>query len=260
LVGPKGEGLEATVTLVDGTGAVAGERILVSPSLHCGELSESIELAVAMAIDPLLLSRPPPAPATEGPSLPPPPPVEPPVRYETVERPEPELESPPPSMRFEVGVGATANGGTAPSIGAGFALSAALRWPRFSLALEGRTDIPSGVEISTGSVESAFMGGALVPCMRGRYFGFCGVGMGGALRSRGKDLRSAADVTTPFAAVGARTLVELPLVPAFALRLHVEVAASLIRTTLLVGNVESWSSPPVVGSAGLTLVLIPSEW
>ena len=91
-------GLAATVEVRDAAGKAVGTRTVASSRRDCAELAAAVELAVAIAIDPLSFNRPtsdrweePPLPADR---IPPPPPF-----TSSPPRDEPRAEPPPAAVR-----------------------------------------------------------------------------------------------------------------------------------------------------------------
>src|SRR5581483_5368620 len=71
----KARAFRAELKVVDEAGAAKGQKTLQSKAADCGELASSVALAMALIIDPLLVTRPPPPaqpPAAPTPVAPPP--------------------------------------------------------------------------------------------------------------------------------------------------------------------------------------------
>ena len=68
-------GWRAEIYVREQDGAPAGARELTSEAPDCGPLASACVLAIALAIDPEAVTRPPPPPVPRGPSAPPPPPA-----------------------------------------------------------------------------------------------------------------------------------------------------------------------------------------
>ncbi len=162
---------------------------------------------------------------------------------------------------LEAGLGGLASVGAEPGLSAGAVLAISLRTVTWSLGLEGRVDLPAAIEVGRGGIRASIAAGTLAPCLRSGRFGACALLTAGALHSSGYDLPNSREATTPYAAVGPRVLLDARFQEAFAFRFHAEVQAPLTRTTLLVGGGELWSTPPLVGALGLSLVgSLPTPW
>ncbi len=236
------QGLEAVVDF-----GSQGNRKLSSPARDCQELASAAALAISIAIDPLSLTRVAPAPVEPAP--PPPPKVE--------ERRAPPAPPPAPSpLQVAIAVGALASLASAPQVAPGFTVGARVKWPSFSIAAEGRFDVPVRGRADAGVFETSVLLGSLVPCFHKSWFAACAVASGGVLRAAGIDLADAQRVTLPFFGAGARAQVELALGSMFFVRPHLEVLAVFTRAALSIGQVEVWVSPPVFADAGLSAGLV----
>ncbi|MHB8878524.1 MAG: hypothetical protein ACYC8T_32910 [Myxococcaceae bacterium] len=235
-------GLSARLELRDAGGRTMGKRQLASRASDCVELASALGLAVSIAIDPLSVTRPPPvppAPAAAATPPAPPPPAPPPAL------------SPSVQTAYTASLGAVASVGTAPAPALGANLQLGARWPSWSLALEGRMDLPASRSTAGGQVASSLLVGSLVPCLHRRAVAGCALLTAGVFQGSGVDFVGSRRVTTPFLAAGARALAELPLAEPFSLRLHADFLAPLVRTTLLVGESEAFSAWPVSVTFGL---------
>ncbi|HRI54361.1 MAG TPA: hypothetical protein PLW65_29685, partial [Pseudomonadota bacterium] len=147
--GPRG--LRAVVELRDASGRVTGSRLLTTARNDCQELASAMVLAICIAVDPFVLSRP---------ALPSEPPVTPPPSPTPASSPAPPPcpvcpACPPPPrspVRFRVGAGLQVGVGATPAIGSlGVTAQAELRYRAFSLGIEGRVDPRIGsASASTG--------------------------------------------------------------------------------------------------------------
>jgi len=246
--------LRATISLVDG-GARTGERRLVSRRSDCTELSSAVELALSIAIDPFSVGSQPPEPsAVDEPAVPAAAP-----RVIFVAAPGPAAAAPTfaPPKAVQATLGAVGSVGASISSALGLAASVGLRAPRWSIALEGRADLPRSRTVeSGGSIRVSTMAASVAPCLHLQMLGACVLASAAALRGSGHDLDNAQRVTTSVYAVGARVMGELPGTTSLRLRVHLDVLAPLVRTTLTVGNEPAWISPPVSAAAGLDMVIL----
>ncbi|MGQ0506916.1 MAG: hypothetical protein ACT4TC_16520 [Myxococcaceae bacterium] len=163
-----------TVHMLASDGKVLGSLKRSSKATDCSELAAAMELAITIAIDPLVLSRP----------EPPPPPPPPPAKPEVEARPPPppnlgevrtvEAEAPPPVPTRRIPTEISVLAGPivftgAPRIGVGLNLGLELKWEQFSLGLEGRADLPAGTDVGRGGAVTTWAaGGALCRVFGGR--------------------------------------------------------------------------------------------
>ena len=158
-------------------------------------------------------------------------------------------------LRFRVGAGAALELATAPGLALGLSLDVGLRWPSFSLSLEGRAVLPSSGTVTGGTeVTTSRFTGAVVPC--GHFFGYlivCGLVTVGATRgtSNAQHPQSGA---AAYAATGARVGVEVPLTSHLALRFALDGMGVLARPVLRIDGRNVWTAPPASASAGGGLV------
>jgi hypothetical protein len=154
-----------------------------------------------------------------------------------------------------------ATGGAAGSIGMllspslGFLAGFGLASERWSISLEGRTDLPSSREVDGGRISLSALAGTIAPCLHHRPFAGCALMTAFALRGSGHALDDAEQVTTSGFALGARAAFELPAASTFAVRAHLDVIGPLTRTTLNVGGNPIWTSPPLSVALGLGAVV-----
>lgn len=240
--------LFAVVELRDAAGKVVGTRSLASQD--CAELAAAMALAVSIAIDPLVLSRPqpanlPPVVVLPLPAPPPPPPAPPP--------------RPSPARRrvfVRARLGALATLGAAPTIiGGGFTAQVGLRVGLFSLGLEGRADVPVSAPVEgLGSVQTSLLLATLVPCLHFRFVAGCALASAGALQGSGAGISAPLQQTTFYAAAGARLGLEFQVHRLLWLTPHLDLQATLTRTTLRINGQEAWTTPPLSGALGFALL------
>ncbi|HSO39376.1 MAG TPA: hypothetical protein VLT33_42910 [Labilithrix sp.] len=249
-----GAAFVARIKLVTPDSVVRGERTLRASS-GCEDLVPTLALTISLAIDPMAGTRKgppeglPPAereitsvPSEPGPAAP------------AVSADEPAAPSTPRApLRFAVGLGTMASLGVAPAPSIGALLFGRVRYRDFSLALEGRADLPASAEGHTGTVSSFLVGGSLVPCGHTGAFFACARGSVGALSARGLDISSPRSSQVPWAEIGGRIGYELPLGDVLALRLHVDGGLVLLRYALSVGRETVFEHPPLHGGLGIGL-------
>jgi len=235
------KGFHAAIEARDEGGRVTGSRSL-SSTRDCAALASALALAVAIAIDPLLVAGPPPAPicpacpacptcpecpaCPECPKCPPPP--------------------PPPRAHLRASAGGHVSRGETPgSIGVGARLGAGVRWPRASLALEGRVDPLIGTPAGSGDVGATLLTLALLPCAHRSRWLACAVLAGGALQGESVEISSPRRQSTLYAAAGGRLGAELSIAGPFFAQIGLDGLATLTRTTLYVNDRPAWTTPAI---------------
>ena len=262
--------LLARIELRDAKGAVIGARELVSPESDCSELARAVALAIAIAIDPVSVIRV-PLPPVRTPS------VAPVVSERTNEPPPGPAISPlppaaPPSARSEASLPAHAaasagphvratsalllGAGPTPGLSAGARLGLGVRWPSVSIDLEGRGIWPTSASAAQlpGDVRAFAVLASVVPCLHEGPLLACGVASAGPLRGAGEGAIAARTATTMFAAAGGRAGAEIPLGRSLALGLSIEADISLTPTSLRLGALEVFHTPPVFGALAAGVV------
>lgn len=236
VVGQSPVGLGATVTLRErATSKSLGRRTLESHATDCRELADAMELAIALAIDPLYQTRP----ATEAP----PQSTLAPIAH-------PDMTS-SPDLSFEADARFALSLGEAPTASPGFAVGGRVRWEFLSVGLEARATIPIASEIPGGSLAVSQVTGALAGCGHYGYVGGCLVGTLGAAFLSGRDVPNARTDTKVAASLAVRALGEYPLGEHLFLRAHLDFGANLARTTARLGEQDVWTTPAVFGLLGL---------
>jgi len=256
---PAGRGLEARIELVDGRGQVQATRRLTSRDRGCGELASSVELAVAIAVDPMGSPMGPPM----GPH---------PSGEAAVSRPRPGAASPPaaavasappsrpadegPPLSWRAQVGLIGGWGSAPSLGVGLTFGGALEGQGWSVGLEGRADLPASKSLRAGEASAGLLVASLVPCLRFGVASACVLATGGARQVAGDGLESARHATAAYLAFGGRLAAALPISRKLALALHGDVTAPVTRIRLEVDDDVVWTSPTLVVALGLGLAVV----
>jgi hypothetical protein len=260
-----GHGLEARIQIVGTDGEAAAERRLASRQADCSELASAMELAISIAIDPLAGSRPRPVPPAPPPPSPPPPASLPaPPQVIVVREPAPPsvARPPPPSPRvpivFLVRLGGLGTVGSVPAAAFGGTVQASVRRGALSIGIEGRGDIAVTTELDfngmrVGEMETSLLMGALVPCASRGVLEGCALFAAGKLRASARGLQMPQQVTAPFAAVGARVGLELPLGSILSAGAHADVLAPITETVLRVSGQPVWTSPAISAAFGATI-------
>jgi len=263
-VARRGAAFVATVDLVDEGGVSHGARELRAEGA-CGELLDAVALAIAIAIDPQSLTR---ASAPEAEATPAPPPAPggqvhedgipsmgAPANADTAPPPRP-VDAPVSPFRFELGGGAVASAGVAPAPAVGFSLSGGLRWPWFSLSLEGRVDAPaSNSAPGGGEVTSWLVLGGVAPCLHlGPFFG-CALAQAGSMQSFSSGTQNTQSGSAPWWTLGGRAGALVNLTGSTLLRMHADVVANLDPAALTLNGFTAWLAPPAAASLGADVVV-----
>lgn len=225
-------------------------RTLNGTANECRELMESLSLALALAIDPLLLTRPKPPPPVEAPppvEVPPPPKVAPP--------PPAPAPVPPPPVRLDLqaAVGGAGIFGPAPALGGGVLVGAGLGLDRFQLWLEGQLDLPQATTVGEGAVTSQILVGRVAPCLRFSSFAACAVVSVGALQVDGA-LPGGKRSSSPLVLAGGRVSWSHFFLEWLGVRLHADVQAVITRTTVLAFGQPVWVTTPLAAGLGAGIV------
>lgn len=274
-------GWAASIELTDADGRVKGRRRLTSATADCHDLAESLQLALGLALDPLLLTRPPPDPEPAPPPEPlvivlpppePPAPPEPPPMPEPVPEPVPEPEPvvvaeppppppPPPApppvpVQIALEAGASWVKGLEPTSSWGGGGAVNVRRGAFAIAARLRADQPQSMEIPDGMVRGAAVLVRLEPCLRVDPFAVCVVGGIARLRFTSDRRSDAMDAIRSVGVVGPRIAWNIALGERFALFFAAD-ATVLTGTVVLrdAGATRPWWSTgafDVSVSAGLS--------
>ena len=237
-------GLRAAIELRDERGRVSGSRELASRQLDCVELAGAVTLAISIAVDPLAIAPPPPKPAppTECPTCPkcPSPPAI--------------AQAPPERIHPRVSLGVSGTLGATPTPALGFLVGAGFRYRAFSLELQGRFDVPFATSApTTGSIRASVLAVLLAPCAHFRVLAGCALVGAGAMLGEGLNVTESRRDITPWAALGVRGAVELPLRRRLWLRAHLDLLGTLTRTTLYLNGTAAWVTPQLSGLLGVSL-------
>lgn len=244
--------LEARIEMLDPAGRPKAERLLTSQRSDCAELAATMELAIAIAIDPFQGAGP--LPTSPAPS---PPPAVPPAsaQLRAAARAEPAVAKPSPKVTRELALAAVAGIGAGPAHNLGAALRFSARRNDLSLGIEGRADLPGSQSLAVGDVSTSLLVASLVPCAHLGMAAACGLVTGGAMRSAAHGLVDARQTTDPYLALGIRVAARLPVSSNLSLTAQADLAAPLLQTELLVGGQELWTTPPVSFLLGLGLAV-----
>lgn len=154
-----------------------------------------------------------------------------------------------PQLRLDFGPHAAFT--TLPGVGFGMAGGIGVRWPSFSISLEGRGDLAKSVGgLPVGqAARVGFASASAVPCLHVRWFLACGLLSGGAVSVSATGVTPAKRVGG-YAGAGVRLGVEIPIVEHFALRFSGDVTIAVARPIAKVNAGEVWTLPPVGETLG----------
>jgi hypothetical protein len=267
----RGPAFRGEIALYDRDGRALGRQELSSPI--CGVLVGDIGLALSAVMRPLLPPRPAPGSApTSPPSAPPPPPApgdaappvppgappeapasKPPDPVAALARPVPRPRPPPDRPRLQLGAGVLLGAGVAPSVAVGFSGLAGARWERFSFSLEARGDLPIDAEPYRGwTIGVSGLSGSLVPCGHADWFFGCALATAGGVWHV-RDSTGIEDAL-PYAALGLRAGLEMPLSTRLAGQLTGELSLNTLRPHVRPLYGKGWSAAPVSEAVALRLV------
>jgi hypothetical protein len=242
-------GMAATMRLVDAAGKEQGKRELNTTSRDCGELASALQLAIAIAVDPQsFMGGPAPIPAAEAMPPPPPPPPPPPLLEAS---PEPA----PSKIHFSAGLGVVGLVGSAPQPTGGVDVRLSLAGERFSISLDGRGDLPQGLDVGPGHFALNTLMASVAPCFHLSIFGACAVVGAGAVRISTSNLEMPTDLTAPLVVGGARLRVDWNFTKRLSLAASVDGLIPITRTILTVSDMPVWTAPSFTVVGGVMLVV-----
>ncbi len=235
--------------------AAPGKRELSSRDADCEHLASAMALTISMAIDPMVISRPPPAPAPAPVEPPPPAAVAAPPPAEKPNAP-PVAEKPASPVFFYAGLAPLVSVGIGPGAAPGLDASVAVRWKAASIGVEGRMDLPSYAHLSIGGdVNTSIQVAMLVPCAHADRFAVCALGAVGSMRGESTGISASNSEYTLFAAAGARVAMDIALSKNFLIRPELDALAAIVRPSLHLNNAVIWTTPPFSASLGLGAVV-----
>ncbi|HEY0712844.1 MAG TPA: hypothetical protein VGF45_09240 [Polyangia bacterium] len=261
-----------------------GLREIVSPQASCREIASAASLAIAIAINPGLAdptatriattkvpgrvparrerSNGAAALAEKAPETA----IEPGVapqgeddnRQSNVERPEPEAPEPAKinasveenqaggrTTSVFVGLGTSMMRGYQPRVGLGADLLLAFRRGSLTGGFEALVNQPTSLAFQGGEVSGQVWGAVAFGCTGRGLISVCGSLTSGVLRGKGRNLPQADEGATGILTLGPRILLQHEFAGGWWVLLHTTVSASLLRTTLWVGESAVWKSPIV---------------
>ena len=243
------------IALYDETGVRAGVRDFTGGPT-CVSLVQDLALTIRLIVRPYAL--PPPAAST------PPTPPAPPLPLPAAPSPPRPIARPAPLLpqarsterpRPQVGAAALAAFGSAPAVALGFGGLVRLRWPKWSLGLEGRRDLvaPMDAEDHDGMPAASALAFATMPCVHLSGFIGCHVSTVGVVYGDATH-RAVDDSVSTQVASGVRMGVEWQFVPHVAAELTGEVLVNFLRPAVRVDNDPKWTAELVTGAVGVRVV------
>jgi hypothetical protein len=242
-IGRSARGFDGEFALYDAGGGLVGRRPMSAPT--CGALVQDLATSLNLVLRPFLLpSAAPPGPASV-------------VAVPIVDAP-PVAPAPAPAATgpvLRLGLGVSMGLALSPAIvSPGFGGFVGVRWPWFSLSLEGRGDLPATTDgPSPAHLRTSLAAGAFAPCLHWRWMLGCGIVTFGALHGAGANVHPDGQ-TAPYLAAGLRAGIEAPFSDHFAGQLTADGLLTAVRARMLVGATEEWISPVASGSIGIRLV------
>ncbi len=241
-------GFSARINVYDASGELAGTRSLATAEADCGELVKAMELAIAIAIDPLYTLGPgqEPAPPEPAPVAPKPVPVlAPPVRPEPIVA-QPVEQSP----EHRIAVGLVVAVSTEPAETFGITFAYRKEYTSLAWGLEARFDTTRELSVAPGRVETGLVHASALLCRMGSLVDVCAVASLGALRSEGVGFPETRSTKNPYVAGGARLCHRFALTDSLGIALGIDLVARANHVTLYVDNSDVWESSPFELSMG----------
>ena len=237
------QGFEGEFALYDAGGGLVGRRPMGAPT--CAALVQDLATSLNLVLRPFLLPSAPSSVVAQ--------PVLPPSAIAPKVAPSSAPTSTRPAVR--IGLGASMGFGLSPAIvSPGFGGFVGVRWPWFSLSLEGRGDLPASTDgASMAHLKTSLAAGSLAPCLHWRWLLGCGLLTVGALHGAGLNVHPDGQ-TAPYMAAGLRAGFEASFADHFAGQLFADGLITAVRPRMLVGATEEWIAPGASGSIGIRLV------
>ena len=248
-LGPGRRGLEAVIELHDAAGLERGARRIAPGQKDCAQLAEAVALAMAIAIDPLVLERAARPKVQRTPTVPRAGVAMPPGNSRATPT-QPEAAPVRAPIAGRIGISGHGAFGVAPAATAGFDLLAGLRRGRFSAGLGARLDLPAYRDVDGGRISAWAALGQGLACVHAGSVAACAMGAGGVLRVDGHEFHDARGKTRPWAGAGGRLAVEFPLAGRLALQAYGDLLFAFTRTALLVDDHPLWETPAVSAAVG----------
>ena len=236
---------------------VAAAQRTFAPAADCRTLLDAMGLALAVAIDPLLMTRTQPgapvAPRAESePTRVTAPPVNPAPAVREVPT---VVATPVVPWRIALLAMTGLELGTQPASLWGIRATVRVSRDHFGISLGPFLTFPSRAALDGGgSVDVTGAGADLAACVHFWPVSGCVASRVGAIRFDGRDLVSARRGWTPSAFIGPRVALEVPQTSAIAFSAAAELWFPLVRTRLVVGDSAAWEQPAIAGSLFMGVV------
>ncbi|WP_437638985.1 hypothetical protein [Sorangium sp. So ce854] len=246
-----GREMHATMEIHDADGAVTWSRHLVAYNDDCRELVMNMALSLRVALDPSLRVQP---ALDTGLRAQPPPAPEPPFEA-AVEPPfeaavEPPFEAAGPQLR--AGFGLTSVFGLLQDTSPGMAVHVALRYPSFSLGLEGHVQWPATMKVDRGLVSTWLAAASVVPCSQVRHLFACAfVSLGAA--TTGTEGVAVNESSALWLATGPRLGVGVPFGNWVVAQAYGDIVLRLSELRVETPTAVLWVPPSVGGLVGIRL-------
>jgi hypothetical protein len=257
----EGETLTARARLVDRAGLLQGSREFTGPAAQCDELIASLALAISITLDPMSVTREPPAisepertPIAPAPQLPEerrasPPPL---ARESTLER--SVVAKPIAGTRLVLYAGPLLRLFALPSAVPGVRAGARLERGVFSWGVEASTSLSSSQHSERGGVAVLSLWAANThACLGSGPIGICALATLGSLRGEGRQVAVPRTDSELFVALGVRLRDELSLGAGWALEANIDLQKTLTRPTFQLDDTDVFRPSPFVLDAGLAL-------
>tara|TARA_R110002096_G_scaffold433887_1_gene653689 strand:+ start:31812 stop:32783 length:972 start_codon:yes stop_codon:yes gene_type:complete len=232
-----GTGFSVDITVENESGAIEGSRTLHTEHSDCGELAAAMQLALAIAVDPMHGS----AFASEVPAPVPSPQPAAVVAPAPSLLPQPSLAAEPRRQHFVgVGAGLGVGSGAMPSLAA--TVHYQRRTPTAMWSLEARGELPTEHSTPPGKIRTTHLSAALLACLPKGAWDFCAMGRLGIFRASGSNFEESLSAQTPYGALGPRLGWNYGLSDASRIEVVGEVLARVTNTELTVDERVVWES------------------
>lgn len=246
----------AKARVLDADGKLVGERTL-DPMSDCGEVVQSLALAISVALDDLDAAQvEPPAEAPPPPS--PPPASAPAPPDEPAPPPEPPRERDTPPVRLRLTAGTSGVLGVGPAPAFAFVAGGGVRRAAWSASVEGHVHLPTTEALAGGgSLTTDFASGTFVPCLHVDITPaprLCWTVTLGSFRSETEQVTAPARASALVTTTGPRLGLDAPLGDHVGIYLQLDVAGVLTRHTVELGGEAVYRLPAITVGFGAGVV------
>jgi hypothetical protein len=235
-------------------------RELVSKQADCQELSEALQVALSIAINPVVSIVRVDSEKEEESAAPE---IDPVKRRDTEAGRSPAQEpasavvaSTPtrPGIELLIGADAAVAAGLNPGLSYATTVSIGFAGRRYSADADLRLVAPTSVSVGRGSLRVWQWAVLLATCAHRGAFSACLLGSGGEIYGNGQGFAISQKSQGPQVAAGARGAVEYPVAGRWLrLRAAVDLTVAVTRTHFAVGGVGEWISPPAAATLAVGL-------